>query len=96
MTSGKGSTYKMGPKGQVVIPKLIRDRLDLRPGDSLTVSEEHDEVRIRKVLVSPDERKMVLKGLRGALANDRGLTKILEAERRKERNREDRRKGTLS
>jgi AbrB family looped-hinge helix DNA binding protein len=81
----------MGPKGQVVIPKSIRERLQLKPGDRLTVHEEQHEVRIRKALADPDERRAILSRLRGALAAGPSLTAGLEAERRLEREREDHR-----
>jgi AbrB family looped-hinge helix DNA binding protein len=89
MTSTE-ATYKMGPKGQVVIPKQIRDRLHLKPGDRLLVHDEQDEVRIRKAVGSPAERRAILERLRGALAGGPSLTAGLEAERRLEREREDR------
>jgi AbrB family looped-hinge helix DNA binding protein len=92
MTS-RGATYKMGPKGQVVIPKRIRDRLHLQPGDRLQVREEKDGVHIRKVLVGPSERRAIVANLRGALAGSPSLTAALEAERRLEREREDREQG---
>ncbi len=80
----------MGPKGQVVIPKQIRDRLRLKPGDSLLVHDEQDEVRIRKAIQSPADRRAIVASLRGALAGTPSLTAGLEAERRLEREREDR------
>ncbi|MHB8241377.1 MAG: AbrB/MazE/SpoVT family DNA-binding domain-containing protein [Solirubrobacteraceae bacterium] len=87
------TTYRMGPKGQVVIPKQIRDRLRLKPGDSLLVHDEQDEVRIRKAIQSPADRRAIVASLRGALAGTPSLTAGLEAERRLEREREDS-KGT--
>jgi AbrB family looped-hinge helix DNA binding protein len=87
----KGATYKMGPKGQVVIPKRIRERLHLQPGDKLLVHEEQDEVRIRKAIAGPAERRAIVASLRGVLAGGPSLTAGLEAERRLEREREDRR-----
>jgi AbrB family looped-hinge helix DNA binding protein len=89
MTSSE-ATYKMGPKGQVVIPKPIRDRLHLQPGDRVLVHEAEDEVRIRKALTGAAERRAIVASLRGALAGGPSLTAGLEAERRLEREREDR------
>jgi AbrB family looped-hinge helix DNA binding protein len=83
------ATYKMGPKGQVVIPKRIRDRLHLEPGDRVVVHEAEDEVRIRKAVAGPAERRAIVASLRGALAAGPSLTAGLEAERRRERERED-------
>ncbi|MDD3144568.1 MAG: AbrB/MazE/SpoVT family DNA-binding domain-containing protein [Candidatus Gracilibacteria bacterium] len=36
-------TTNIGPKGQIVIPKEIRDRLDLKTGDSLSVLLKGDK-----------------------------------------------------
>lgn len=86
----RGATYKMGPKGQVVIPKQIRDRLRLQPGDRLQVRQEGNGVHIRKALSGSTERKAIVARLRGALAGGPNLTATLESERRLEREHEDR------
>lgn len=85
-----GTTYKMGPKGQVVIPKPIRDRLGLQPGDRLQVCADGDGVHIRKAGSDAMVRRAIATGLRGALAGGPSLTAALEAERRQERAREER------
>jgi len=41
-------TYKVGPKGQVVLPKAIRARLGIHPGDEVLVEEDGDHIEIRK------------------------------------------------
>ena len=79
------TTYKMGPKGQVVIPKAIRDHLRLKPGDSLVVREEGDEVRIRRVTLDQAERRERVARLRGILSDGtHDLVAELEAEHRAE------------
>lgn len=88
--NSNGTTYKVGPKGQVVIPKRIRERLHLEPGDRVLVQEEQDEVRIRKAVAGPVERRAIVASLRGVLAEGPSLTAGLEAERRLEREREGR------
>jgi antitoxin PrlF len=84
------ATYKLGPKGQVVIPKAIRDRLGLRPGDRVVVEQSDEEVRIRKAVADPAQRRAILASLRGALASGPSLTAAFERERQTEREREER------
>ncbi len=77
-------TAKLGPKGQVVIPKAIRDRLGLRPGDRVRVEQEGGAVRVSKA-VTVDQ-------LFGALPpSDVNPLDLLMEERRRDREREDRR-----
>lgn len=73
---------KVGPKGQVVLPKRVRDELGIRPGDEVTVHAGDGEARVRRV-VDAD-------GLLG-LFPDATSTAELEADRRREREREERR-----
>lgn len=84
MTS-KIATYKLGPKGQVVIPKPIRDRMDMVPGDRVMVDEDRGVIRIRKVVTDPAERRAIVEGLRGILGGGkRDLVAELEADHRRE------------
>ena len=41
-----GMTSKVGPKGQVVIPKAIRDQVLLHPGDEVEVALQEDRIII--------------------------------------------------
>jgi antitoxin PrlF len=42
------ATAKMTTKGQVTVPKPVRDRLGLRPGDEIEFVEEGGVVRLKK------------------------------------------------
>jgi AbrB family transcriptional regulator (stage V sporulation protein T) len=75
---------KVGPKGQVVIPQELRERLGIRPGQEVIVEASGDAALVRR-LASTEE-------LLGLLA-DGASTAELEAERRRERNAEERRAG---
>jgi AbrB family looped-hinge helix DNA binding protein len=77
-------TYKVGPKGQVVIPKAIRDRVGIGPGDQVSFDEERGAVRIRKVVTDPTERRAILARLRGSLKGGIDPIAGLEAEHRRE------------
>jgi AbrB family looped-hinge helix DNA binding protein len=50
----------VGERGQVTIPKQLRDRLDLRPGQRLVVTEEEGRVILVKDLA--DDRMMHVYG----------------------------------
>lgn len=66
---------RVGPKGQVVIPKRLRVQLGIEPGDEVTFSLADGAVLVEPVRERPD-----LKGsLRGS-----GLLEELEADHRDE------------
>lgn len=82
-------TYRVGPKGQVVIPKAIRDELGIEPGDEVDVERRRGEVVIHLHRVSTKEREQRIAGLRGLLAGlPGGGTEALEIARRDEREHE--------
>ncbi|GDX19916.1 MAG: AbrB/MazE/SpoVT family DNA-binding domain-containing protein [Actinomycetes bacterium] len=66
---------KVGPKGQVVIPKKFRDELGIEPGDEVVVSLSENGVLIQSVHTT--------KSLRGMFAGS-GMLKMLMDDRRKE------------
>jgi AbrB family looped-hinge helix DNA binding protein len=70
--------HRVGPKGQVVIPKAMRDRLGIVPGDLVDFALEDDAVRVEPVRARSS--------LRGTLAGI-GLTAVLEADHRMEQDR---------
>ena len=68
-------THRVGPKGQVVIPKELRDELGIEPGDEVNFWRHGDHVAVRPA------------ALRGRFRGY-NLTSTLEAERRADRVRE--------
>jgi len=77
-----GMTHRVGPKGQVVIPKDLRDVLGIEPGDEVTFWRDGDHVVVRSVR-SP-------RPLRGRFAGS-ALVDELDRERAADRAREHRR-----
>jgi AbrB family looped-hinge helix DNA binding protein len=71
-------TSRVGPKGQVVIPKAMREQLGIAPGDEVDFTLEEDAVR-----VEPRRGRPSLRGQFAGL----GLTAALETDRRAERGR---------
>jgi AbrB family looped-hinge helix DNA binding protein len=72
-------TYRVGPKGQVVIPKKLRNEFGIEPGDEVSFWRHDDHVALCPARRSSD--------LRGRFARG-GLTGILDAERAADRARE--------
>jgi len=88
-------THRMGAKGQVVIPKAIRDELGIHPGDEVVFEADGTDVRVRRRDDDVDQRRKRIAALRGALKGVPGFsTKDLEADRREERRREDEKWGS--
>ena len=63
-------TQRIGTKGQVVIPKRIRDRLGLGPGAAVGFEEREDGVMIRARAEDP--------GLRGRYRSSGMAARLLE------------------
>lgn len=74
-------TSKVGPKGQVVIPKPIRDALGIQPGEAMEIERSGTEVRMRK--------RATVEALRGVLPSTGSGLADLEAEHQRELARED-------
>jgi AbrB family looped-hinge helix DNA binding protein len=70
-----GMTSKVGVKGQVVIPKQLRDELGLQPGVDVEFEADGEGVRVRPAKADHS--------LRGSLAGH-DLVGRLEADRRGE------------
>jgi AbrB family looped-hinge helix DNA binding protein len=64
---------KVGPKGQVVIPKKFRDELGIEPGDKVEISLSENGVLIQSVNTT--------KSLRGIFSGS-GMLEMLMSERR--------------
>jgi AbrB family looped-hinge helix DNA binding protein len=83
-------THKVGIKGQVVIPKAIRDQIGIEPGDEVTFEPDGRDVRVRRVQDDQGRRAEGVRALRGlwADASGGGTDQLLE-ERRRERELEE-------
>lgn len=73
-------THKVGPKGQVVIPKYLREQFGIEPGDDVVFWRDGDHVAVRQVRGA--------RPLKSRFAGRR-LTDQLEADRRADRAREE-------
>jgi AbrB family looped-hinge helix DNA binding protein len=72
-------THRVGPKGQVVIPKELREEFGIESGDEVSFWRHGDHVAVRPARGGPP--------LLGRFRNS-GLTAALEGERRADRERE--------
>ena len=73
-----GMTYSVGPKGQVVIPKHLRDSMGIRPGNEILFEQRGDEVILRKAGSQPLKGRFAGRALTDALLDARREDKELE------------------
>ncbi|RMH56988.1 MAG: AbrB/MazE/SpoVT family DNA-binding domain-containing protein [Candidatus Hydrogenedentota bacterium] len=72
-------TYQVNTKGQVVIPKPLRDRFGLRPGTSITFREEKGRLVLVKGDLDPVDHvwgAWAEKGLPGKMSTDEFIEAI--------------------
>lgn len=75
-------THRVGAKGQVVIPKELRDQLGIEPGDEVNFWLHEDHLAVR-----PAEHRRPLRGrfrdsaLTDELASQRAVDRVREASR---------------
>lgn len=84
-----GMTHRVGPKGQVVIPKAIRDELGIEPGDEVVFELDGKDVRVRRRDDDVAARRAGIDALVGMLEDGAGTDDLMEA-RREERELEER------
>jgi AbrB family looped-hinge helix DNA binding protein len=84
-------------KGQVAIPKAIRDRLDLKPGTRVALNVEGEQLVMKRLGTFDEPTGSEVAGLpdwktmRGMVRTGPSLTRALEEEHRTELAREDER-----
>lgn len=67
-------TTRVSSKGQVTIPKALRDRLDLEQGDFLVMESHGDEIRLRKTSASVEDFDALAERIADRF-RERGITK---------------------
>ncbi len=70
---------KVGPRGQIVIPKVFRDALRLRPGERMLVELQGDRIVLRR---RPRSYAHALRGLHSGLWQGVDAAAYLDEERR--------------
>lgn len=71
-------THRVGAKGQVVIPKELRDALQIRPGHEVIFEQRGDEVVVRKAGSRPLRARFPGSGLTDALSRARAEDRAAE------------------
>lgn len=75
----------ISPKGQVAIPKAVRERLNLKAGSEVSLEVEGEAIVLKPVVRNPADWR----SMQGMARGGESLTQALEAEHRAELARED-------
>jgi len=76
-------------KGQIVIPAALRKKFGIKKGTRIQVYEEGDHIVLNPL--TPELIRAKLQKLRGIVQGGPSLTKELEEERARDRDKEERR-----
>ena len=76
-------------KGQIVIPAALRKKFGIKKGTRILVYEKGDQIILNPL--TPELIRAKLQKLRGIVQGGASLTKELEAERARDREKEERR-----
>jgi len=69
-------TTRLSTKGQIILPKQIRDARSLEPGVEFTVEDTEDGILLRPVTRSP---RVSIEALRGSLGPPKSRKPLTEA-----------------
>jgi len=76
-------------KGQIVIPAALRKKFGIKKGTRIQVYAENDQIVLNPL--TPELIRARLQKLRGIVKGGPSMTKELEAERARDRDKEERR-----
>ena len=76
-------------KGQIVIPAPLRKKYGIKKGTRIQIYEQGDQIVLNPL--SPEVIRAKLQKLRGIVKGGPSLTKELEAERARDKEKEERR-----
>ncbi|MEX1009593.1 MAG: AbrB/MazE/SpoVT family DNA-binding domain-containing protein [Acidimicrobiia bacterium] len=71
-------THVVGRKGQVVIPKALRDKLGIEPGDEVDFWQEDDHLALATVRPPPLLGRFAGQDLTAELERERALDRVRE------------------
>ncbi len=66
MSNTEAATYRLTKKGQVTIPKAVRDALRLKEGDAVVFEVENGRAIVRKVF-SPEAYEAAVRRMAGSV-----------------------------
>jgi AbrB family looped-hinge helix DNA binding protein len=85
VTSNKDVTSRLNDNGRIVIPAEIRQKMGIKPGDTLYLTLEGDVLKVESQLA---RIRRIQESMRALIPGDRLLSDELIADRREEARRE--------